>query len=90
MSDLDHTFTAVLQGDMGPHKWTCAILPGSASILGTGKSVRVTAEIGGVSFDTSMLPYRGDHMLPVKQAVLTETGLAPGDPVTVRITRSET
>jgi hypothetical protein len=83
---LDHTFTAVLQGDMGPHKWTCAILRDSARILGTGRSVKVAAEVRGVRFVTSMLPHKGDHMLPLKQSVLDAIGKTAGDSVTVRIT----
>ncbi|WP_382304453.1 DUF1905 domain-containing protein [Herbiconiux sp. UC225_62] len=83
---FDHTFTAVLQGDMGPHKWTCAILPDSPRILGSARSVKVVAEVAGVEFTTSMLPHKGDHMLPLKQSVLDAIGKAAGDPVTVRIT----
>jgi hypothetical protein len=83
---FDHTFTAVLQGDMGPHKWTCAILHGSRAILGTGTSVPVIAEVDGVRISTSMLPHKGDHMLAVKQSVLDAIGKAAGDQVTVRLT----
>lgn len=83
---LDHTFTAVLQGYMGPHGWTCAILHGSVGILGTAQAVKVDAEVDGVAVHTSMLPHKGDHMLPVKQSVLAQFGKAAGDDVTVRLT----
>lgn len=83
---FDHTFTTVLVGDMGPHHWTCAILPGSQQILGSGKAVAVTAEVDGAAFSTSMLPYRGDHMLPLRRPVLEAIGKGPGDEVVVRIT----
>jgi hypothetical protein len=82
---LDHAFTAVLQGDMGPHKWTCAILHDSRRILGTGKSVPVIAEVDGVRISTSMLPHKGDHMLAVKQSVLDAIGKGAGDEVAVRL-----
>lgn len=86
---LDHTFTTVLVGDMGPHKWTCAILDGSHEILGTGKAVKVHATVDGAPVTTSMLPYRGRHMLPVKLDVLTQIGKASGDTVTVTLTRAD-
>ncbi|SDH56589.1 DUF1905 domain-containing protein [Microbacterium pygmaeum] len=84
MEALEHTFSTVLVGDMGPHRWTCAIVEGSPEILGTGKAVRVRADIDGVITLTSLLPYRGRHMLPVKQAILNEIGKTAGD--TVRVT----
>ena len=86
---LDHIFTTVLTGDMGPHKWTCAILEGSREILGTGKPVKVHATVDGVAFVTSMLPYRGRHMLPVKHDILERIGKAAGDTVTVTLARAD-
>jgi hypothetical protein len=86
---LDHTFTAVLEGNMGPHKWTCAILHDSRRILGTGKPVPVIADVDGVCISTSMLPHKGDHMLAVKQSVLDAIGKTAGDEVTVRLTSPE-
>jgi hypothetical protein len=83
--DVDHTFEAVLQGDMGPHKWTCAILPGSRAVLGTGKAAKVTATIDGITVETSMLPHHGDHMLAVKKQILEAIGKGAGDSVVIRI-----
>lgn len=88
VEQLDHSFTTNLVGDMGPHKWTCAILDDVHQILGTRKSVKVHATIDGVSVTTSLLPYRGRHMLPVKQAVLDQIGKVPGDAVTITLTRA--
>lgn len=82
---LDHSFTTTLVGDMGPHGWTCAILDDSHRILGTGKPVKVDANIDGVSVTTSLLPYRGRHMLPVKQAILDQIKKTPGDAVTITL-----
>ena len=82
---LDHTFTTVLQGDMGPNKWTCAILIGSQQILGTGKARKVRATIDGETVETSMLPHKGDHMLAIKKSVLDTIGKGAGDEVTVHL-----
>lgn len=87
-SPFDHTFTAELQGDMGPHKWTCAILRGSQAILGTGKAVRVMATVDGKTFESSLLPHKGDHMLALKKAVLDAIGKKAGDVVTVQVRSS--
>jgi hypothetical protein len=82
---LDVEFTTVLQGDMGPHKWVCAILDDSQRLLGTGTARKVTATVDGIATTTSMLPYRGAHMLPVKQAVLDAIGKGAGDSVVVHL-----
>ena len=82
---LDHTFNAALQGNMGPHKWTCAILNPSQEILGTGKSLKVVATIDGVVVETSMLPHKGGHMLPIKQSVQAAIGKYAGDTVTITL-----
>ncbi|WP_439592925.1 DUF1905 domain-containing protein [Microbacterium sp.] len=86
---LDHSFITILLGDMGPHRWTCAILDDSTAILGTGKAVKVQALIDGVAVTTSLLPYRGRHLLPVKQAILDAIDKKPGDTVTVSLRDAE-
>lgn len=71
---------------MGPNKWTCAIMPGSQQVLGTGKAVKVVATIEGETFESSMLPHKGDHMLAIKQSLQTAIGKRAGDTVTVHLT----
>jgi hypothetical protein len=51
--------------------------------------VPVAAEIGGVAFTTSLFPKDGGYLLPLKVAVRAQAGIAPGDPVTVRMTIRE-
>jgi hypothetical protein len=88
MSDhqpLDHTFTAVLQGDMGPNKWTCAIMTDSTAILGTGKAVKVVATVDGEPITSSMLPHKGQRMLAIKQSLQDAIGKHAGDTVTVHL-----
>lgn len=82
---VEHTFTTELQGDLGPHRWTCAIFSGSRDALGTGKAVKVLATIDGESFESSLLPHKGDHMLAIKKSIQDSIGKGPGDTVTVTV-----
>jgi len=86
---LDHTFTAVLQGNMGPNKWTCAIIADSLAVLGTGKAIKVVATVDGNTFATSMLPHKGGHMLPIKKSVQDAISKHAGDTVTVRLSEPQ-
>lgn len=82
---LDHTFSTVLQGNMGPNKWTCAIMADSLAVLGTGKAIKVVATVEGNTFTTSMLPHKGGHMLPIKKSLQDAIGKHAGDTVTVHL-----
>ncbi|GAB5078894.1 DUF1905 domain-containing protein [Arthrobacter sp. AD-310] len=50
-------------------------------------SVKVTADIGGHSWQTSLFPdaKAGSYLLPVKKAVRTQAGISAGDRVEVRL-----
>jgi hypothetical protein len=86
MTALDHTFTAPLVGDMGPHRWVCVILEDSRRILGAATAVKVRATVDGVTVETSMLPHKGRHMLALKKPVLDAIGKTAGDEVTIHLT----
>ncbi|MEO5535467.1 MAG: DUF1905 domain-containing protein [Pseudolysinimonas sp.] len=86
---LDHSFTSVLQGDMGPNKWTCAIMTDSHAVLGTGKAIKVVATVDGETISTSMLPHKGGHMLAIKKSVQDAIGKHAGDTVSVHLTQRE-
>jgi hypothetical protein len=47
--------------------------------------IPVEAEIGDVTFTTSLFPREGGYLLPVKDAVRKPNALAPGDEVQVRM-----
>lgn len=47
--------------------------------------IPVTAEIGGVSFTTSLFPKDGTYLLPIKVAVRKKTGVTVGDVVDVGV-----
>lgn len=50
-------------------------------------SVKVTAEIGGQTWQTSLFPdaKAGSYLLPVKKAVRAKAGITAGDRVDVRL-----
>lgn len=50
------------------------------------KSVRVHANINGISWRTSVFPMRsGGYLLPVKAVVRRDAGIAAGDEVTIEL-----
>ncbi|MFJ5699331.1 DUF1905 domain-containing protein [Arthrobacter sp. NPDC093139] len=51
-------------------------------------SVRVTADVGGQTWQTSLFPdtQTGSYLLPVKKAVRTAARISAGDEVEVRLT----
>jgi len=93
---LVHEFTAPLWvWDARPTEtWTMVSLPEDAAddvldaagahARGFG-SLRVEATIGTTTWRTSIFPGDSTYVLPVKRAVRTAEGLAPGQSVRVRV-----
>lgn len=88
------TFTAPLWEYDGNASWHFVSLPPDISdevraVSGPRRgfgSVRVRVTVGATAWSTSVFPAKtGAFDLPVKQAVRHAEGLAPGDPVTVRL-----
>jgi len=50
--------------------------------------VRVVATVDGETFESSLLPHKGDHMLALTKAVLDAIGKKAGDVVTVHVRSS--
>jgi Domain of unknown function (DUF1905) len=48
--------------------------------------VPVTARLGGTTWTTSLYPYEGRYVVPVKAAVRKAEGVDEGDVVTLRLT----
>jgi len=48
--------------------------------------IPVEAEIGGVTFTTSLFPRDGTYLLPIKLAVRRHTGITVGDAIAVEMT----
>ncbi|MGY1722992.1 DUF1905 domain-containing protein [Blastococcus sp. SYSU DS0533] len=89
---MTETFTAVLWVHDGPAGWHFLTLPPevaddvreAGARAGFG-SVRVTATVGGTSWQTSVFPdaRSGSYLLPVKKPVRAAEGLRAGDRVRV-------
>ncbi|CAN5195731.1 hypothetical protein BH11PAT4_BH11PAT4_8870 [soil metagenome] len=65
--------------------WTCVFWPGSVTLLGTGKPVRVKASVDSHSFEVTLMPAGGFHMVPLKAGVRKLLGKQEGDSVEVVI-----
>jgi hypothetical protein len=91
-ADLDHTFTGPIGVEVRGETWACVEVPGSATLLGTGKSVRVDATVDGVAVrDIGLMPTgSGGHMLSLNARLRARLGKDVGDTVTVRLQRRPT
>jgi hypothetical protein len=81
---LDAQFAAEIAKDK-TSGWTCVAWPESVNVLGTGKSVKVTAAIDGHEFQATFLPIGGMHMLPLRSAILKTIKKQVGDTVEVHL-----
>ena len=84
---LDYTFTAVIDGAGPSTSWAVITMPNSFEFFGTGKAVKVIAEIDGEEVSTAFMSNgEGMHLMPVKAAVRKKIGKGPGDTVTIHLT----
>ena len=69
--------------------WSCVEIPGSAEFFGTGKTVRVDAQVDDVVLENvgAMVTGTGGHMVSLNAQVRKSLGKDVGDPVTVTVTR---
>lgn len=89
---LDHTFTAPIGVEVKGETWTCVEMPDSAELFGTGKAVKVDAEVDGLPLENVglMVTGRGGHMLSLNAKVRKALAKDVGDTVMVRLTRRRT
>lgn len=78
------TIGVMVKGEM----WSCVEIPGSAEFFGTGKTVRVNAQVDDVLLENvgAMVTGTGGHMVSLSAKVRKALGKDVGDQVDVTIT----
>ncbi|HYG83936.1 MAG TPA: DUF1905 domain-containing protein [Verrucomicrobiae bacterium] len=83
---LDKTFTATIEGGGSKGAWSYVAWPEAKNFFGTGKSVKVVAQIEGHEFQATFMPLGGGvAMLPLRAPIMEAAGKQLGDTVTVRL-----
>ena len=81
-------FEAPIGVDVKGEIWSCVEIPGSVDFLGTGKSVRVDAQVDEIRLENvgAMVTGTGGHMISINAKVRTQLGKDIGDVVRVAVT----
>jgi len=88
MSQPALRFEAPIGVDVKGETWSCVEIPGSVDLFGTGKSVRVDAQVDEVRLEDvgAMVTGRGGHMISISAKVRKQLGKDIGDVVRVAVT----
>lgn len=86
-TSIDHTFDATIGVEVKGETWACVEIPGSATLFGSLKPVRVDATVDEVSLpNVGLLPTgAGELMLSLNAQARKKLGKDIGDRVTVRL-----
>jgi len=87
MSQPALRFDAPIGVDVKGEVWSCVEIPGSVDFFGTGKSVRVDAQVDEVRLENvgAMVTGTGGHMISISAKVRKQLGKDIGDVVRVAI-----
>ncbi|MCK2035377.1 DUF1905 domain-containing protein [Microbacterium sp. SSW1-49] len=88
MATEKKTFTATIGVDVKGETWSCVEIPDSAEFFGTGKTVRVDAQVDEVVLENvgAMPTGTGGHMVSLSAKVRKALGKDVGDEVRVAVT----
>jgi hypothetical protein len=87
MTPKDLRFEAPIGVNVKGEMWSCVEIPTSVDFFGTGKSVRVDAEVDGIRLDNvgAMVTGTGGHMISLSAKVRKQLGKDVGDIVRVAV-----
>ena len=81
------SFTAPIGVMVKGEMWSCVEVPGSVELFGTGKAVRVVAQVDEQPVTAGLMPTgSGGHMLSISAKLRKKLGKEVGDDVTVHVT----
>ena len=80
------SFTAPIGVMVKGEMWSCVEVPGSVELFGTGKAVRVVAQVDDQPVTLSLMPTgSGGHMLSISAKLRKKLGKEVGDDVLVHL-----
>ena len=88
MTETELRFDGSIGVEVKGEVWPCVEIPGSAVFFGTGRTVRVDADVDGVHLANvgAMVTGRGGHMISLNARVRKQLGKDVGDSVRVVVT----
>jgi len=83
---MQFSFTAPIGVMVKGEMWSCVEIPGSVELFGTGKAVRVVAQVDDQPVTAGLMPTgTGGHMLSISAKLRKKLGKDLGDNVTVML-----
>ena len=83
---MQFSFTAPIGVMVKGEMWSCVEVPGSVELFGTGKAVRVVAQVDDEPVTAGLMPTgSGGHMLSISAKLRTKLGKEVGDDVRVHL-----
>ena len=83
---MQFSFTAPIGVMVKGEMWSCVQIPGSVELFGTGKAVRVVAQVDDQPVTAGLMPTgTGGHMLSISAKLRKKLGKDLGDNVTVML-----
>jgi hypothetical protein len=83
---MQFSFTAPIGVLVKGELWSCVEVPGSVELFGTGKAVRVVAQVDDQPVTAGLMPTgSGGHMLSISAKLRRKLGKNVGDDVLVHL-----